>query len=99
MAATVDSEYRFTNVFWLAAGLALWWSLRQMPERRTVTRVTLIAAFFGGIARMVSALATGWPHPVFIGVLGLELVIVPLVLWWHARVVGPAGIEPTTSTV
>lgn len=28
---------------------------------------------------------TGWPHPVFIGALVLELVVVPLVIWWHVR--------------
>lgn len=86
--ASVDNEYRFTNAFWLAAGAALWWSLFRLPERRNVTRVVLVIAFLGGFARLVSVGVMGWPHPVFIAALILELVVVPLVIWWHVRVVG-----------
>lgn len=85
---TVDSEYRFVNVFWLAAGAAVWWSLFRLRERKTVTRTMLVLAFVGGLARLVSVFAVGWPSPVFIGSMVLELVIVPLVIWWHAHVVG-----------
>lgn len=86
--ASLDSEYRFTNVFWLAAGVALWWSLLRLRERRSITQLVLALAFLGGFARLISVAATGWPHPVFIGALALELVVVPLVLWWHVRALG-----------
>lgn len=85
--ASVDSNYRFAQVFWFAAGAGLWWSLRRLRERRHITRLMLALAFLGGIARLISVVVTGWPHPVFIGVLALELVVIPVVLWWHARVV------------
>ncbi len=87
-SATVDSEYRFVNVFWLAAGAAVWWSLLRLRERKTVTRTMLVLAFVGGLARLVSVFVVGWPNPVFIGSMVLELVIVPLVIWWHAHIVG-----------
>lgn len=83
---SVDSEYRFVNVFWLGAGLTLYWSLLKPASRAVVTRVVLIIAATGGVARLISAAVVGWPHPVFIGTIGLELVIVPLVIWWHSRV-------------
>jgi len=83
--ASVDSEYRFTNAFWLAAGLLIWWSLRRPQERAAVTRVILAIASLGAIPRLISVAVTGWPHPVFIGALVLELFIVPLVIWWHVR--------------
>ena len=83
---SIDSEYRFVNVFWLAAGLVLWWTLRRASERALVTRVVLVIAATGGIARLISVLVVGWPHPVFVGTIGLELVVVPLVIWWHSRV-------------
>ncbi|GHH75253.1 DUF4345 domain-containing protein [Promicromonospora soli] len=83
--ATVDSEYRFTNVFWLAGGLLVWWSLRRPQERAAVTRVILAVASLGAIPRLISIAVTGWPHPVFIGALVLELLVVPLVIWWHVR--------------
>jgi hypothetical protein len=88
---SIDSEYRFVNVFWLAAGLILWWTLRRAAERALVTRVALVIAASGGIARLISVLVVGWPHPVFIATLVLELVIVPLVIWWHSRVFPVSG--------
>jgi len=84
--ASIDSEYRFVNVFWLAAGLILWWTLRRASARALVTRVVLVIAASGGIARLISWAIVGPPHPVFIATIVLELVIVPLVIWWHSRV-------------
>jgi hypothetical protein len=83
---SVDSEYRFVNVFWLAAGAAVWWSLLRLRERATVLRTMLVLAFVGGLARLLSVFVVGWPDPVFIASLVLELVVVPLVLFWHVRV-------------
>lgn len=84
--ASVDSEYRFVNVFWVAAGLILWWSVRKAAERALVTRVILAVAAIGAIGRVISWILTGPPHPVFIGALVLEVLIVPLVILWHSRV-------------
>ncbi|CAN5157281.1 hypothetical protein BH11ACT3_BH11ACT3_00130 [soil metagenome] len=84
--ASIDSEYRFVNVFWLAAGVILVWSLFRAAERALITRVALIIAASGGIARLISIAVVGLPHPVFIATIGLELVVVPLVIWWHSRV-------------
>lgn len=85
--ASVDSEYRFVNVFWAAAGPALWWSLVRAEERAGFTRVVLSLAAAGGLPRLLSVRRTGWPHPVFRGTIVLELVVVPVVLAWHARVI------------
>lgn len=87
VTSSMDSEYRFVNVFWAAAGLALWWSLRQPDQRRAVTRLVLALAGLGGVPRLLSWARTGPPHPVFRGALVLELVVVPAVLAWHAKVV------------
>lgn len=84
----MNNEYRYVNVLWLAAGAAVWWSLFRLRERATVLRAMLVVPFVGGLARLVSVLVVGWPNPVFIASMVLELVIVPLVLWWHAHVVG-----------
>ena len=50
--------------------------------RRTLIVVT---AVLGAVPRLVSVAVSGWPHPVFIGALVLELLVVPLVIWWHVR--------------
>lgn len=89
--ASLDSEYRFVNVFWLGAGLTLYWTLLRPAPRALVTRLVLVLAASGGIARLISVAVVGWPHPVFIGTIGLELVVVPIVIWWHSRVFPIAG--------
>lgn len=89
--ASVDSEYRFVNVFWAAAGLLLWWTLRRPEERSTATRAVLGLAAFGGFPRLLSVSQVGLPHPVFRATIGLELVLVPLVIAWHARVFPARG--------
>lgn len=94
---SVDNEYRFVNVFWLGAGLILYWSLLKPAHRALVTRVVLIIAATGGIARLISVAVVGWPHPVFIGTIGLELVIVPLVIWWHSRVFPVRSADSTAA--
>jgi hypothetical protein len=83
---SIDSEYRFAHVIWLAVGVVLFWSLRRPAERARVTRLLLVVAAFGGVGRLISLAVMGWPHPVYIGVGILELVGVPLVIWWHSRV-------------
>ncbi|UFS60638.1 DUF4345 domain-containing protein [Subtercola endophyticus] len=84
-SASVDSEYRFVNVFWAAAGVILWWSLRRPDERARVTRLMLELAAVGGLPRVISWMKVGAPHPVFRATIVLEFVVVPAVLVWHSR--------------
>lgn len=84
--ASVDSEYRFVNTFWLAGGVTLWWSLTAPRERARTTRSILTLAGLGGGPRLLSWRRHGRPHPVFVGALALELVGMPAVVCWHRRV-------------
>ena len=84
--ASVDSEYRFVNVFWAAAGGVLWWTLGRPEERSVATRTVLGLAALGGFPRLLSVIRAGLPHPVFRATIALELLVVPLVIVWHSRV-------------
>lgn len=84
--ATVDSEYRFTNAFWFTAGLVAWWAVPRVEKATTVLRVTLGAVILGGFARLMAVAASGWPHFVFRIALVVELVVVPILLWWQSRI-------------
>jgi hypothetical protein len=89
--ASVDSEYRFVNTFWTAAGGLLWWTIRRPEERLTATRAVLGLAALGGFARLLSVIRVGPPHPVFRATIALELLVVPVVLAWHRRVFPSTG--------
>jgi hypothetical protein len=82
---TIDSEYRFTNAFWFAAGLIVWWAVPRIDKTATVLRVTLGAVFLGGLARLIAVAASGWPHPIFRAAMVIELILIPALLWWQTR--------------
>lgn len=86
VVASVDSEYRFVNVFWFAAGVGLWWSIGAPQERANTTRAILGLASLGGLPRLLSWKAVGRPHPVFQAATALELAGLPVVLAWHRSV-------------
>lgn len=84
-----DSEYRFLNGIWLCVGVILLWSLVRPEARAGITRAALTVCIVGGAARLVSALAQGWPPGVFGASLVVELTVIPALLIWHrGRIAG-----------
>lgn len=86
--ATMDSEDRFYAVFFLAYGAAVLWCLRDWRSKRREIRLLMAVFFIGGLARLVSIAVVGLPHPFFVAMAIIELVLPPLVIWlsaWAAR--------------
>lgn len=91
VSATVDSEYRFVNAYWLAVA-PIGWASMPYVERRTVLIQTLLGlAVAGGLARLLSLRAKGRPHPMMLGALGIELGVVPALMVWQAAVARAAA--------
>jgi len=82
----LDSHMRFLSGVLLAIGLA-WLSCIPDIEVKT-QRFRLIAALTicGGLARLVSVFAAGVPSAGHRLALVLELLIVPLLVLWQARI-------------
>ena len=83
--ATMDSEDRFYATLFLGFGAALIWCSRDLAARSQAFGALLLVFFLGGVARIVSALAVGLPSPLFIFLGSLELILPPLLWWWHRR--------------
>ncbi|TRD10926.1 DUF4345 domain-containing protein [Erythrobacter insulae] len=83
--ATLDSQDRFYASIFFGFGTAVIWSARDLKSRRKVLGLLLGLFFLGGLARILSVLAIGWPHPMFIVLGALELTMPPI-LWFWSRV-------------
>jgi len=75
-----ESELRFYSVFWIAYGLILIQTARDLSHH--IKRVPwLLGLFFaGGTARLISYFAAGVPHLLFIILMLIELIL-PVILW------------------
>jgi hypothetical protein len=83
--AIMDSEDRFYAALFTGFGLALVWCSLALQARRTLFLALLATFFLGGVARIVSVTAVGWPSALFIFLGSLELIFPPLLWWWHWR--------------
>ncbi|MEO1015256.1 MAG: DUF4345 domain-containing protein [Pseudomonadota bacterium] len=80
--ATMDSEDRFYATLFLGYGAAMIWSARDLAARRGGFLALIGVFFLGGVARLVSFAQVGPPHPLFIFLAGLELVLPPVLWLW-----------------
>ncbi len=81
--ATLDSEDRFYASLFLGFGAALIWCSRALAKRGGVFFALLAVFFIGGLARFVSYLQVGLPHPLFQFLWAVEIIL-PIILYaWH----------------
>lgn len=84
--ATMDSEDRFYATIFLGFGLALLWCVGEIEKKSRCVYFLSAIFFAGGIARLVSVLRVGWPHPFFVAMTGLELCLPLLIVFLQSRI-------------
>ena len=82
---TTDSEDRFYAALFLGFGAALVWCGRDLRGRARVFDALMLIFLVGGVARVISVLQLGLPHPLFMVLGAVELVLPPLLWWWRKR--------------
>jgi uncharacterized protein DUF4345 len=87
---TSDGEDRFYAGMFLRYGLALLWCSRDVQRRRAYIKALAFAFLVGGIGRLLSLILVGAPHPFFIAMLVLELVLPPLMVFGAKRAATPS---------
>jgi hypothetical protein len=65
----------------------LWWTLGNLRERAQTFRIVVGFTALAGFARITGIVVDGNPGPPAIIFMTMELVALPLVLVWHARLV------------
>lgn len=78
--ASLDGHVRFFGAVFAGYG-AIWiWAARQDPVAVRAVRFLALVMFVGGLGRTASMVVHEVPHPLFIGLAVVELVVPPLVL-------------------
>lgn len=85
VTASTDSVLRFYAVWWASLGpLMAHLATRPPQERGRLTAVAVLTAL-GGLARILAAVQSGLPHPLFRTLTVAELTAPPLLLLWQRR--------------
>ncbi len=84
--ADLDSHFRFLSGMFLAIGIGFFFTVRGIETRTGRFRLLAALVFTGGLARLLSLLVAGTPSAGHLLGLGMELVVVPLLVVWQARI-------------
>jgi hypothetical protein len=86
VSASVDSEMRFYAAWYLAAGVLLLRTVARVESEGATIRAICAVLFLAACARVVSLLAVGAPHPIFLVLMAIEFAIPAVVVPWQAAV-------------
>lgn len=87
----LDSHFRYLSGIFLGAGLAFFSCIPEIESKTGRFRLLAGLVVLGGIGRAISAFALGLPSLPHILGLGMELLVVPLLVLWQARVARRQG--------
>jgi hypothetical protein len=82
----LDNQLRFLSAIWFAVGVVLLVILPRIEQHAFVIRFVGGAVFLGGVGRLISVLVVGSPVARLWGSMLVELLLVPLLVLWQARV-------------
>jgi hypothetical protein len=83
---TIDSELRFYAAWYAAAGVVLLRAAPRVESAGPTIRAFCAVLFVCGLARLLSVITGGTPHPVALVLMVLEFVIPALVVPWQTAV-------------
>lgn len=83
--ANLESELRFYSVWWIGAGLFIWWLAPRVDERTRELRVFCALLFLAAAARLLAVLDTDWPSTGQIILMGVEFGLAAALPIWQAR--------------
>lgn len=91
----LDSHFSYLSGLLLMIGLAIASCIPRIEAMGDRFRLLGMMVLLGGVARLLSLLTVGSPSAGHIAALGMELVVVPLLMLWQARVAARFDQSPT----
>lgn len=85
VSATLLNQYRFLKAIEFAAGLTCLVGFERIFDQPAIARLFLVLIGVGAAARLLAIIFDGWPAPVFLAFLAVELATFVLVGLHHVR--------------
>jgi len=86
--ADLDSHFRYLSGLLLATGIGFATCIPGIERKTARFRLLAFLVFVGGLGRLHSLVSVGMPGDGHVFGLAMELVAVPLLVLWQARVAG-----------
>ena len=83
----LDSQNRFYGAIFMGYGALIFLCSTNLRQHATLFRILSGGVFLGGLARVISIVLHGVPSTPVLGLIVIELLGVPLLVWWHSRAV------------
>ena len=90
--ADLDSHFRFLSGVFLGVGIGFYSCIRGIEGKTGRFRLLAALTVAGGIARLWSLILAGLPSGGHLVGLAMELLVVPLLVLWQARVARDAHL-------
>jgi hypothetical protein len=94
VSASVDSELRFYAAWYLGAGVLMLRSVRRVEAEGSLIRLIGAVFLIAAAARVLSMVALGTPHPLFLALMVIEFAIPVVIVPWQGAVARRAVEEP-----
>jgi hypothetical protein len=89
--ADLDSQVRFFSAIFFGVGLSLWSVVPGIERNGARLRGAAALIVLGGLGRLISLGVAGRPATGYLGGIGMELCVTPLIVLWQARVAASAS--------
>ncbi len=89
--ADLDSHFRYLSGLLVAIGFGFASCIPGIERKAARFRLLALLVFVGGVGRLISLLSIGIPGSGHVFGLAMELVAVPLLVLWQARISNHAG--------
>jgi hypothetical protein len=84
VSASVDSELRFYAAWYVGAGVLMLRSILRVEVEGSTIRLICVVLLIAAGARVLSIVALGTPHPLFLALMVIEFVIPVVIVPWQA---------------
>lgn len=86
VSASVDSELRFYAAWYVGLGVLLLWTVRRVESAGTTIRAVCAVLLLAAAGRVLSIIAVGTPHPLYLTLMAIEFAIPLVIVPWQAVV-------------